>query len=552
MLHLERNSGDGDSRSDAAAPLRNGFYQQELEASLSVPEDKIDSGGGAELFLDFIENLPVGIAMIQVRDPDDARSWRLTACNAIARDVIGESLTDFLLTRVAESFPSRKKMEEVYKQVLVNQTIKRLYWVASGARGMRRTYSISAFAAPPKRLGLLMQDASGWEEMRNALAEQKRRGEVMSGAVKAFLWYGKPETLETTWVSSDAQQMLGYWPERWCSMPNFWLNHIHPDDRDMVRSRTLGCTDDEETKFDYRMRAADGRIVWLQAVLHVNYRGKANEELAGVMVDITARKLTEDAAHQLSGTLLRVQDEERRRIARGLHDSLGQYLSVLGMNVGTLLRTMNGMTTQQAQIFAETTDLVDTCLREVRTMSYLMHPPMLDEVGLVAALKWYAQGFSERSQIQVEIDAAEDGQRLPSAVEMAFFRITQEALTNIYRHSQSKTATIRLRGQDGIELEISDKGLGLNPNVKEGITSGSEDAKGVGIRGMRERMRELGGTLRVSSNGNGTVILARVPRTSSVFASGGGSEPSEKRQTGGATDGEESFTEFRKAHTISS
>jgi PAS domain S-box-containing protein len=477
---------------------------------------------GPGLMGEVVKYLPMAVALVCVNDPDNVRSWKLTTANLLAKQIIGNSLADFLLRDLAKSFPFKKKMEDLYQQVLQRRTAQHLHWLACDIGGLRRTFSVMVFPVPPDHIGFLMQDVTNYTELRKRLAAEKNRHDVLDQAIQSFLWKGDPETLQTTWVSQEAEQMLGYWPERWMNMPNFWVEHIHPDDRATVvklvkqitRNGTSGIA-----KFDYRMNAAGGGSVWLHAVMHMDETAVGCRELAGVMVDITARKMAEEAAHELSGKLLRSQDDERRHIARELHDSLGQYLSVLNMNVGTLARTVLGLTEQQRKMFAETVDLLETCSREVRTVSYLMHPPMLDEVGLVSALLWYAKGFSERCDIQVKIDAADISKRLPKLVETAFFRITQEALTNIYRHSQSQTAVIRLQECDGgIAIEIADNGSGLDADLLESVGSENGGPKGVGIRGMRERMREMGGTLHLVSNKSGTLICAHIPWTSSVFA----------------------------------
>lgn len=487
----------------------------------SPESDSLFSGLNSQL----IHNLPIGLALIWVFNAEDVRTWRIAAANKTAKEIIGGSLVDYLLTRVANSFPFHQKMEEVYENILRKGHRRDLHWQVHEVGGIRRTYAVTGFAVGAKYLGLLMQDVTAHREVRGMFVEQKLRYEEVSKAIGTFLWKGDTETLETKWVSSESEKVLGYWPEHWCKMPNFWLEQIDPQDREMVERAIREEAGVEGARFDYRMKAADGRTVWLHAVIHVSEDASGKTELTGVMVDITKRKLAEEAAQELSRKLLRSQDEERRHVARELHDSLGQYLSVLGMNVGTLARTVPGLNDHQEAMFTETTDLLETCSRELRTLSYLMHPPMLDEVGLVPALEWYASGFAERSKIQVEVDAPRLKTRLPRPLEMAFFRITQEALTNIYRHSRSKTAEIRLHeDNDGIMLKIGDSGGGLDMDALEGIASGNRGAKGIGIRGMRERMCEMGGTLNVVSSKGGTMISAHVPRTASVFAKKTGSE----------------------------
>jgi signal transduction histidine kinase len=154
--------------------------------------------------------------------------------------------------------------------------------------------------------------------------------------------------------------------------------------------------------------------------------------------------------------------------------------------------------------------LVEQVSNEIRTLSHLLHPPLLDEIGLLSALKWYIDGFSERSKIKVTADIPSDLGRLPRDVELSLFRIVQECLTNIHRHSGSLTALVRLaRSRQGVTLEVKDEGRGFPPDG-ESIVSRSE-AAGVGLRGMRERVRQLGGQLEITSNGAGTLVLARLP-----------------------------------------
>jgi len=470
-----------------------------------------------------IENLPVGVALIRMHKPDDARTWTISAANKLGREVIGKSLADFLLVRMGKCFPFRQNMEKIYREVLFRGHTRSLGWLVSEVRGVRRNHMVTGFPVPSNHLGLMMQDVTSQADIRKALMDQTRRYEEISEAIRTFRWRGDPETLETRWVSEEANKVLGYWPERWTKMPNFWLEHVHPEDRQMVKGLIREHAA-RGVKFDYRMKSADGRMVWLHGVIHLSMNAFSQPELTGVMVDITAQKVAEEAAHELSGRLLHLQDEERRHVARELHDSLGQYLSVLGMNVGTLARTVEGLSEEQARVFGETVDLAETCSRELRTVSYLMHPPMLDEAGLVPALEWYAAGFSERSHIRVEVEARTRA-RLPNLVEIAFFRITQEALTNIYRHSRSKTAKIRLEERNGgFTLEIADTGMGCEIHVLEGLATGNGDGQGVGIRGMRERMRELGGTLEVNSSKKGTSVSAHILRTARVFVVKNGDE----------------------------
>jgi two-component system, NarL family, sensor histidine kinase UhpB len=197
----------------------------------------------------------------------------------------------------------------------------------------------------------------------------------------------------------------------------------------------------------------------------------------------------------LSGHLLQVQDEERRRIARELHDSAGQILTALGMKLEAMIGAAQHHSSLFLQEAAETRNLVRQLGEEIRTMSYLLHPPLLDEAGLADALQWYIRGIRERSGLSTELTVDENLGRLPREAELLFFRLVQEGLTNIHRHSGSGTAVISIqRGRDDIWLEIQDAGRGMPPEKLREIQS---QGGGVGIRGMRERIRPFGGHMNI-------------------------------------------------------
>ena len=220
--------------------------------------------------------------------------------------------------------------------------------------------------------------------------------------------------------------------------------------------------------------------------------------------------LSELSLRQLSVNLLRTQDEERRRLGRELHDTLGQYLAVLKMGLDSLHSRGVLQDEASSKQMADCLSLVEQSIRELRTTSYLLYPPMLEEMGLKTAVSWYVDGFSKRSGIDVQIDICPTLGRLPRELELTLFRVLQESLTNVHRHSGSSTARVCLRLRDGfLHLEIEDSGKGLPPSVLDA----SPDAvanRGVGLRGMKERLHHLGGTLTLISD-RGTTIRASLP-----------------------------------------
>ena len=232
--------------------------------------------------------------------------------------------------------------------------------------------------------------------------------------------------------------------------------------------------------------------------------------------DVSERKRAEEDLRSLSGQLLRLRDDERRHIARELHDSSGQLLVALNLNLASIEAETHNLSPKARNACQDCAELVQQMSKDLRTMSHLLHPPLLDEVGLPSAVKLYVEGFAERSKIAVSLELSPDFGRLSSAAETATFRIVQECLTNIHRHSGSRTARIRItRDEREVRVEIQDEGKGLPAPVN----SSSGLKAGVGIQGMRERVRQLGGRCEISSGKSGTLVVAILPLTNpSVLA----------------------------------
>jgi PAS domain S-box-containing protein len=269
------------------------------------------------------------------------------------------------------------------------------------------------------------------------------------------------------------------------------------------------------------VRDGSGKLVGFAKVTRdFTERLKAQEALRS---EVTERRETElqlresqKSLRQLSLHLLRTQDEERRRIGRDLHDSLGQYLAVLKMKLDLLTRLIGKENDEALQGFTQCLQLTQDSIKELRTVSYLLYPPMLEEMGLKSAIPWYLDGFSARSGIKTTFEVQVDVDRLPRDSELALFRVLQESLTNVHRHSGSKIAHVRLLASDGMGiLQIEDEGKGMPSDLLEQSGQDWMGALGVGLRGMNERLLQLGGRLEIVSKESGTIVSAIVPTSES-------------------------------------
>jgi signal transduction histidine kinase len=285
----------------------------------------------------------------------------------------------------------------------------------------------------------------------------------------------------------------------------------------------------ENYECEYRLRGRDGQYRWFRARA-VAIRDLTNQVIRwyGTCSDIHDSKLVEHAMREsavelermvdertaalrrLSNRLMTMQDDERRRIARELHDGLGQEMVALKMLLNGIARSPLSL---QAYI-GDATNVIDRATQQIRTLSYLLHPPLLDEVGLLSALRWYLEGLTERSGIDTKLEVSPtEFPRLALELETAMFRIIQEALTNVFRHSGARRAWITLTQQEGeVSVKVRDDGKG----VVDGIVELRSGTTGVGIRGMSERAKEFGGQLLVTRGNPGTVVEVTIPVSASV------------------------------------
>jgi signal transduction histidine kinase len=236
--------------------------------------------------------------------------------------------------------------------------------------------------------------------------------------------------------------------------------------------------------------------------------GIAKQKSTGLLVEKNIQiEKANVRLREMSAHLLRAQDEERRKIARDLHDSVGQYLGAIAMALAPLLQRVKELPSDVPERLEQAIEITKTCASEVRTISHLLHPPLLEEMGLSSAVRWYAEGFAERSKIEVQLDVPDDLGRFGADIELALFRVLQESLTNVHRHSGSKVARITV-GSDThrVWLDVRDHGKGI-PHKQGRLAF----RPGIGTSGMQERIHELSGTLELTSDHTGTLVRAVIP-----------------------------------------
>lgn len=285
------------------------------------------------------------------------------------------------------------------------------------------------------------------------------------------------------------------------------VSELESRDQQLAEAREQNAASERErVRVEQQLRAANEQLD-LKIQERTSELTHSNQLLHN---EIQRRVQTEEMLRKLSARILTLQDEERRRLGRELHDSAGQLLAALHINLGVIAqRTANDP--NLSPIVADSAALADQVISEIRTLSYLLHPPMLDETGLASAVEWYALGFSERSKIAVELDIDARLPRFPTEVETAIFRIVQEALVNIHRHSGSRTASISLRANaKGASLTIRDEGCGIPVEILKSMEDGGAKI-GVGIGGMCERARQLGGTINIRRTDPGTRVEVSLP-----------------------------------------
>jgi PAS domain S-box-containing protein len=324
--------------------------------------------------------------------------------------------------------------------------------------------------------------------------------------------------------NGGAQKTYGWTPAEACgNVTHQFLKSEFPEPLDQVYEK-LYKVGSWEGELVHSTRDGKRIVVASRQVLQRDSQGRTIGILE-INRDVTPRKEAEEALRNLSARLLQLQDEERRRIARELHDSTGQSLAALVIHLSAVSAKIADVEPSAAELLREAILLSQKASDETRTLSYLLYPPTLDYAGLRSALEWYIEGFTQRSKVKVDLNVSLGADRLPEIVERTLFRIVQESLTNIFRHSGSETASVQIEGRSGIvRLEVVDNGKGIPEEILATLNS-SGGQLGVGIRGMRERVRQLGGWLQIKSSPAGTRIIVTLSAKESA-SDGGRSQAS--------------------------
>lgn len=359
--------------------------------------------------------------------------------------------------------------------------------------------------------GKVTRDLSEHKRSELALRRSEDRFRLMAEAVQDYaIFMLDREGHVSTW-NSGAQRVQGF---QAADIIGKHFSCFYSDEetragkpsRDLRIAAEQGRFEDEGWR-----RRQDGSTFWANVII-TPIRDDTRKLIgfAKVIRDVTERMQTEKSLRDLTSHLLQMQDEERRRIGRDLHDSLGQCVTAMKISLDSLAASPEVRQTELSEKVAQCVRLAGECVKEVRTFSYLLYPPMLEEMGLKCAIPWYLEGFTMRSGIQVTFEAADNVVRFSRDTELALFRVLQESLTNVHRHSGSQTAHVRLAIKEGMAvLEIRDDGKGIPPAGLE--QSGDSWRRGVGLRGMKERLGQVGGRLDITSSEHGAVVSAMVP-----------------------------------------
>jgi PAS domain S-box-containing protein len=424
-----------------------------------------------------------------------------------AEEVVGKSIYNLVV-------PDDRERYQMFNESICRGEQGSLQFQIIGLDGKRR--HMETHAAPLRNPDgtvvhlAVSSDISQRIQADQALRESEQRYRVVTDAAPIMVWMSGLDKL-CYYFNKGWLDFVGRPLER--EVGHGWAENVHPDDFDRCLQLYLNCFDARRPfEMQYRLRHHSGQYRWILDCGVPRYAPDGTfEGYVGGCLDIHDQKTAEEKARRadVSFQLMKIQDEERRHIARELHDTAGQTLTVLGLHLAELVQLAGQSAPELAREAKQIEDAVQQLHREIRTASYLLHPPLLDEAGLNSAIGWYVEGLLERSGLDVHLDISPEVGRLPRDMELVIFRLVQECLTNIHRHSGSKTASIGIsRKSEQVTLDIRDQGRGMSPERLAEIHAGRS---GVGTRGMRERLLQFEGTVNFESSTSGTRVFATIP-----------------------------------------
>jgi PAS domain S-box-containing protein len=437
----------------------------------------------------------------------------ITSWNRSAEHLFGYTAEEAVGQHIALIVPPGRQSEEVAILERLRRGERVQHFETVRVRKDGTTLDISLTISPVRDAAgrvvgasKVARDVTERKRVERALAEQARLLDLSFDAI-----FVRDSRDRITYWNNGARQLYGYTSEEALGrVSHELLRTKFPEALERITER---LNRDRRWTGELIHKRKDGSQLVVASRWALDEHGNAYSILE-TNSDITQQKEGEKALKEseLAASLLRLQDDERRRIARELHDGVGQLLAAMSMNASRLEREKSKLSPDAARCAEENSNMIKQISADIRTMSYLFHPPLLDEMGLHSALKWYVEGFAERSQIAASLELSADFGRLPKDHELCLFRIVQECLTNIHRHSGSSTALVRLwRTPEELRMEVSDQGRGIHPEIQSKFASG--ESAGVGLRGMQERVKQIGGTLEIHSNGKGASILVALPLT---------------------------------------
>jgi PAS domain S-box-containing protein len=459
----------------------------------------------------------------------------ITAWNGSAERIFGYSESEVLGKPVTILIPPELQAQEtdILHKLRSGQRVEHFETVRITKSGERVLVSLTVSPvrdSTGKIVGAskIARDVTRIRRIEQALRDGEQRMRFCLEAANIGTWDWDIASGSVRW-SENMEKINGLLPGSFEGNFAACLEGIHSEDRQGVSEAVQRALEgDGECHLEYRQVKADGSFGWIEAHGKVSRDASGRPKgMIGVCRDVSERKFSEQAlrdAHEqletrvkertaeldhaqerlrlLSARLLQMQDDERRRIARELHDTAGQMLVALNLNLVPAEEELRKTNSAVARPITESLRLVEELSRDLRTMSHLLHPPLLDEAGLKSAVRWYAEGFAERSKIELDLRLDPGLGRLPAELETAMFRIVQECLTNIHRHSGSSFASIVItREKHSVMIEIRDRGKGMPMPTRAGV----------GIQGMGERVRQLGGQLEIQSGSDGTRVTAIFP-----------------------------------------